>query len=269
MIKPRYYLQTEAIGCSSSIGLNTVPIMQDKSGKGSARCRIVNEWIHPGKNTLDLFLSWPSGKPFEKGTASVSATLFIADPQSPSPMPGTVVVSAVYPLPAVAGIVPPEAYPMRLTIPFSVENIPQTQLWEAAEPIAEVTPAHVTRMIEIANQLSAAIAEGKSDEAFSLVGKRYNDEEVAQYLQPGDLRPVLRKQYSFIASWPNVSYIPLKPQDATVKQFADGRVLLLERVWHADQPSGGTDAVQLTSDLHRLSLPLYFAQFDKRLEIIR
>ncbi len=255
---PQYYLDVESVGLISSIGLNDVPILQDRAGSRLRSVRPVNQWIRPGDNTLHVFGSWPKGVEFKPGKALLSASVFIARPDGEGiPEPLITLAKLAWPLePA------PEVYPMRLSIPFKVQLAPPLKLWTEAQKVESIEKSDHSTMVRIASELAAAIAGSRADAAFDLVKYRYDEEDRA-YGKPQDhYRKTVVDQYDWIASHPNLKVQPLTTDGSTVRLFGQGTIALLER-----DPSA--EAVILTSDATRFRIGCYFSKIAGAWKIVR
>lgn len=255
---PQYYLDVESVGLISSIGLNDVPILQDRIGSRLRSVRPVNQWIRPGDNTLHIFGSWPKGVEFKGGKAFVSASVFIANPESES-IPEPLVTLAKLAWPAAPA---PEVYPMRLSIPFKVEHAPPLKLWTDAQKVESIEKTDHTTMVRIAGELASAIAGGRGEAAFDLVKYRYDEEDRAYGKPEGHYRKTVVDQYGWIASHPDLKVQPLTAEGSAVRLFGQGTIALLER-----DPSA--EAVILTSDATRFRIGCYFSKIAGAWKIVR
>ena len=80
--KNYYYLRVRSFGPGVIAGLNNAPIFRDYSGSGRSIILPINEFLLPGKNTLNADLFWPSNKDYAAGVSTLEAELFKADPKN-------------------------------------------------------------------------------------------------------------------------------------------------------------------------------------------
>lgn len=103
--------------------VNDVPIHVDTKAEGTRTNALVNHWTKPGKNTVELRLSWPNEKPFVAGQAEALLEARIGeageainekDPE----------VELKWPKDD-----EPEQYPQRIRDEFEHDELPETRLW--------------------------------------------------------------------------------------------------------------------------------------------
>ena len=247
----QYYLEVKALNVGVFAGINDVSIVSDASGEGVSTLRPINEWILPKRNCLTVSLAWPAGKEFKPGLASVEASVFVADPDSPFPAPGQVLARASWPT-----VNHEEAYPFEIAVPFEIRNPTGATLWDRATPVRVLTPRDEARILEMINGFELALLARDAQRAYSFVAYRFEDDAAAYGKDPERIREVVLEQYEMLMSEPGFSVVPFdKDKDVEFEIVGMGCVVMVSR-------AGGGAAIQLRADSMNAEIAVFASKLD-------
>jgi hypothetical protein len=258
MSEPRYYLSIKAASIAFRAGINQVPLRIDLQGQGHSSDTPLNAWLHPESNELTVDLFWPPRVPFQPGVASFSADVFLADPASAAPKPGTIVASLVFPQKGA-----PETYPFRAKLPLRIENPMKTLLWKEADTLNELTDQDRAELVKAAETLRQQIVAKNSDECFELL--RYKSRDLARADYHEDLQEIENIDRSQLAWMLKEDPVQVQPFTAAIAAF---EIVAHKQVVHVFRKDGEA-AIQFTSGRRPFGMSLYFSRMHGQWHIVR
>jgi hypothetical protein len=219
---------------------------------------VINEWIVPGGPTLTVFLNWPANQPFVAGKAKISVSLFLADPQAPTPTPQQVLARFDWPISNV-----PEAYPFNFSRPIRIVDLPpQVRLWSEAEKIELLNADDRQQMLGVLEKFRLAIIQGQAEKAYDLSAYKFTDDALANGNDPKDIKAVAIQQYVSYIRQAEVHSEGLTGDNANFQILAAKQVVLVSR---ASEPHG----IVIKGNRMTVRIKTYFAKIAGKWQIVR
>ena len=268
----QYVINVESRAVGARVGINGVPLAVDMRGEGQQLTRGINEWILPeekdrGKqkkefrNHLSVFLFWPAGKEFVKGTASVKASVYIADPDPTSSRPGRIIAEFNWPSNNL-----PEAYPYTMQIPLAIPEAPPTRLWSEAARINELSDADKGEILQLVERFRSVLVPMQNPaDAYALTRYKFEDQARATGADPVKSERIARAQYGIFRQLTKPITKPLAPSRAIFEIVAGGQVVLV-----TDGPENEAIVVHEEADPDtKYAVDVFVSKIDGHWQIVR
>lgn len=259
-----HYLSIESEGLSVLAGINGAPLFMCDEGQRFEDIPI-NAWLASelGDNVLTVNLFWPAGEEFSPGKAKIKATVYIADPESASPRPLETLATFVWPKKDSNGVLVPEAYPHRESIPFVLSEKIPTRLWEEAKVMESLSEEDQQAILDQVYAYAAAIETGNVDVVFEHIRYKIEDIARANGHDPTEQAVVAKQQMGWMyASSVNEVMQPNELDPAEFRLCGFNRVVWVRR-------ASGEPALEMRTERRSFSFPLYFAQIKGKWIIVR
>jgi hypothetical protein len=222
-----YYLSGKTLALISVFSINDVPVVRDPHAKGINTDELLNKWLLPGSNSIDVFLAWPTQVDYSPGKAACELSLFIADPAAEVPQPGNVLASLTWPQ---AGC--PEVYPFVFRQAFEVTNAPATKLWNEAADIKEISDGDRLEIVRIIERFRQAVMTKDSEQAYEIMNYRYADEARAEGKEVSRVRNAILTQYRWLFGRGNLISTPVVESKLTFKIVGNSKMVWVSTGGH-------------------------------------
>ncbi len=275
---PKFFmLKIEKSSVLLELTINGAPLVLPAEKGDIDNAEALNPWIKPGKNVLNIYLTWPDEVPYQPDLAHCKLHLEALEEGQGMGNSGSPLVDFVWPIPPKSSDIPTdpaepehpvpppeqtEYYPYEIAIEFSVNQAeaPPSRLWQEAMPIPWKDKEEITHRLTI---LHKALDQKDIKTTTRLLDFKAVDAGSTQYMSPDEARQSQKEFFEFLFEIEDWGMEALEPGNLDFHLLADDRILLVSG-------SGMTPALRSKdSTKPQLLLPVYFALIENVWLIVR
>lgn len=268
---PKFFmLKIEKSTVLLELTINGVPLVLPSRQGNIDTAEMLNVWIKPGDNLLNIYLTWPDGMPYQPDLARCKLRLEALEegqrlgdaaplidfiwPIPAEPAPVAVGGALAKPAEPAEPPTPTEYYPYEARLDFQVApaDAPPSRLWQEAMPIPW-RDSQKQAIIQRLTLLHKAIDQKDLKAVMKFLDFKAVDAGGAHYMPPDKARKSQQEFFEYLFSMDDWGMEPIDPENMDFHLLADDRILLV---------SGNGMAPALRSSNSagpKFLLPVYFA----------